>query len=250
MVGRVTWLVLVAALAAGCERAAQPGESGQQGNAPSAAPADAGAQPSGETPSSVPLGSPAASAVRAVTTLAESLKPQFKEVTIPRGTALRLTLTTAVGSDTSRVEDPVRATLANPIEVDGFTALPAGAEVAGTVTGAERSGRVKGRATLALRFDRLTAWNETHDISTARISRQAAATKGEDAAKIGIGAGAGTVIGAIAGGKKGAAIGGAVGAGAGTGVVVATRGEEVRLAAGTTVRTTLQEPLTVRVPVE
>ena len=58
------------------------------------------------------------------------------------------------------------------------------------------------------------------------------------------------MIGAIAGGKKGAAIGTAVGAGGGTGVVLATRGEEVRLGAGTPLRTTLQEPLTVRVPVE
>jgi hypothetical protein len=180
----------------------------------------------------------------------EAAAPEWKEITIPKGTALSLTLTTAVGSDTSSVEDPVRAKLAAPVMVDGLAALPAGAEVSGTVTNVQRSGRVKGRATLAFEFNRLTAWNETFDLNSARIARQAAATKGEDATKIGIGAGAGTVIGAIAGGKKGAAIGGAIGAGAGTGAVVATRGEEVRLASGASVRTTLQEPLTVRIPVE
>ena len=34
----------------------------------------------------------------------------------------------------------------------------------------------------------------------------------------------------------------------GTGAVMATRGDEVSLPAGTTVTATLQEPLTVRVP--
>ncbi|HMS81649.1 MAG TPA: hypothetical protein PKC20_19425, partial [Burkholderiaceae bacterium] len=70
--------------------------------------------------------------------------------------------------------------------------------------------------------------------------------KKNDAAKVGIGAGAGALVGAIAGGKKGALVGGAVGAGAGTGVVLVTRGDEVTLGAGTVVTTTLREPLVVR----
>ena len=144
----------------------------------------------------------------------------------------------------------MRARVAKPIMAAGLTAVPAGAEAVGTVTGAKHSGKVKGLASLSLRFNRLTVWDETQEISTARISRQAAATKRKDATKIGIGAGAGALIGAVAGGKKGAAIGTAVGAGGGTGVVLATSGDEVRLAAGTPLRTTLQEPLTVRVPVE
>jgi hypothetical protein len=134
------------------------------------------------------------------------------------------------------------------VVIDGTEGLPKGAELVGSVTEAERSGRVKGRASVAFRFQRLTAWDETHDIQTARIAREAASTKKEDATKVGIGAGAGALIGAIAGGGKGAAIGSAVGAGAGTGAVMATRGDEVSLPAGTTVTATLQEPLTVRVP--
>jgi hypothetical protein len=162
---------------------------------------------------------------------------------------LSLTLSTAVASDTSKVEDPVRARLAKPIVIDGVEALPKDAEVAGSVLEAERSGRVKGLATIAFRFGQLTAWDESHNIQTARISRQAKSTKKEDATKVGIGAGAGALIGAIAGGGSGAAIGTAVGAGAGTGAVLATRGDEVRLGPGATVTTTLQEPLIVRVPV-
>ena len=79
------------------------------------------------------------------------------------------------------------------------------------------------------------------------FSRLAPATKGEDATKIGIGAGAGAVLGAILGGKKGAAEGGAIGGGAGTALVLATKGKEVRLAQGADVSTRLTAPLLVRV---
>ena len=82
------------------------------------------------------------------------------------------------------------------------------------------------------------------------MSRTAAATKGEDATKIGIGAGAGAVIGGPLGGKDGAAKGAAVGGGAGTGVVLATKGREVRLGPGADVTTLLTAPLTVRVFVD
>jgi hypothetical protein len=159
-------------------------------------------------------------------------------------------LETSIASDKNKVEDTVRGTLTKPIVIDGMTVVPEGAPVAGSVTEAVPAGKVKGRASLAMRFTSLTARDEKLEIATARISRQAASTKGEDAKKIGIGAGAGALIGAIAGGGKGAAIGGAVGAGAGTGVVMATRGDEVELPAGTTVTTTLQQSITVLVPVD
>ena len=68
---------------------------------------------------------------------------------------------------------------------------------------AQRSGKVKGRASVAFRFDRLTAWESSYDVDTDRISRVARATKRKDATKIGIGAGAGALIGAIAGGRQG-----------------------------------------------
>ena len=127
----------------------------------------------------------------------------------------------------------------------GWTVIPEGATVTGAVVSAERSGKVKGRASIALRFNEVTVMNTPYRISTARIAREAEATKGEDAKKIGIGAGVGTAIGAIAGGKKGAAIGAGIGGGAGTGAVLATRGKEVTIPAGATLRTEITE--TVRI---
>jgi hypothetical protein len=193
-------------------------------------------------------GAPATKSAEAAATSSGTELPKFKEIVVPAGTTLNLTLETAVSSDESRPEDQVRATLSKPIVVDGMTVVKAGAEATGSILQANQSGRVKGLASVSFRFDRLHAGDETHKIHTARISRQAQSTKKQDAAKIGIGTGAGALIGAIAGGGKGAALGSAVGAGAGTGVVMSTRGKEVHLPAGTAVKTTLDEPVTIQIP--
>lgn len=172
---------------------------------------------------------------------------QYREVTVPEGTTLRLELQSAVGSDTSSVEDTVRATVRTPISIDGREVIPAGAEVVGHVTGVERSGRVKGRARVAYRFDSMDVRGDDVDIATAPISHLAPATKGEDATKIGVGAGIGAVVGGLLGGGDGAAKGAAIGGAGGTGVVLATRGEEVRLGPGADVNTRLTAPLTLRI---
>jgi hypothetical protein len=167
---------------------------------------------------------------------------------LPAGTTLRLTLQSAIASDTSQVEDVVRAELSQPVVEDGVTVLPAGTAVAGNVTDAVRSGRVKGRARLAYRFNSLTHDKERYEIATAPLSHEADATKGEDATKIAVGAGAGAAIGALLGGGDGAAKGAAIGGAGGTGAVLATRGEEVRLGSGANVTTRLTAPLTLRIP--
>jgi|SRR5688572_6707291 len=174
-------------------------------------------------------------------------EPVYKEVTLPAGTTLRLDLKSSVASDTSKVEDTVRAALRQSVVIDGETILPAGTELVGTVTDVARSGRVKGRARVAYRFSSLRHDAERYDIKTATIAHEAEATKKKDATKIAIGAGAGAALGAILGGGSGAAKGAAIGGGAGTGAVLATRGEEVRRGAGADVTTRLTAPLTVRV---
>ena len=172
---------------------------------------------------------------------------RFTEVTIPSGTTLRLSLQSAVASDGSRVEEPVRATLRSPVTIAGQVALPAGSEVSGVVTDAEGSGRVKGRARIAMRFNSVRAHGETYDIRTSGYAQEAAATKKQDAEKIAIGAGAGAALGAILGGGSGAAKGAAIGGAGGTGVVLATKGTEVHLGPGAAVTTRLTAPVTVRV---
>jgi len=176
--------------------------------------------------------------------------PVYKEVTIPQGTTLTLRLETPVASDANQVEDPVRAALRRSITVDGQVVVPADTTFHGTVTAADRAGKVKGLARVAVRFTRFSYEDEVIRIHTSSYARQAESTKKKDAAKIGIGAGAGALIGGIIGGGKGAAVGAGVGGGAGTGAVMATRGEEVRLAAGSEISVTLTEPITLRVRVQ
>jgi hypothetical protein len=170
-------------------------------------------------------------------------------VTVPAGTTLPLALTSGVSSDSSVVEDSVTAELTRSISVDGREVLPAGTRLVGSVTEVDGSGRVRGRAMIAFRFTSLRTGDDQYDVQTRLVSHLAPATKGEDATKIGIGAGAGAVIGGIIGGKDGAAKGAAVGGGAGTGVVLATKGQEVRLGSGADATTELTAPLTVRVRV-
>jgi uncharacterized membrane protein len=170
----------------------------------------------------------------------------MRTVTIPDNAVLDVRLDTTHASDTSRVEERVSGTLASPLEVDGVTAIPAGAKLTGHLTNVEESAKVKGRAELAMRFTRLQTGSVTYDIDTRPVSWVAESTKKEDAVKIGAGAAAGAVIGAITGGKKGAAIGSAIGAGGGTAVVLATEGQEIRLAAGRKLKVSLTNPLTIR----
>ena len=173
----------------------------------------------------------------------------MRDVTLPAGTQLLIVLDTGVGSDTSRVEEPVHAHLARAVLVHGVTALGVGSRVSGVVTDATRSAKVKGRAHVAVRFDALTpeGSDARYSIRTAAVGRTAPGTKKKDAAEIGAPAVGGAIIGALVGGKKGAAIGGAAGGGAGTAVVLSTRGKEVHLPKGARLTLRLAAPVTVRV---
>ena len=212
--------IVVAAVCAAC---------GGSGSPESAATAAAGDEAKSAAPSEKPA------------------EPVYREVTVPAGTTLRLELKSSVASDTSKVEDTVRAVLRQAVAIEGKQVLPAGTEVVGTVTDVERSGRVKGLAHISYRFTSLRHDSERYDIRTAVVSHQAKPTKKKDATKIAIGAGAGAALGAILGGGSGAAKGAAIGGGAGTGAVLATRGDEVRLGPGADVNARLTSPVTVRV---
>ena len=213
-------------------------------------PANAAGAPASAGSSAAVADPPAGERAARGPAAAEPNEPAYREVTLPAGTVLPLTLRTSVGSDTSNVEDPVRATLQSPVRVDGTQVLPAGTAVTGHVTNAEKAGRVKGRAQIAFRFTRLDLPGEggTTAIRTGAVVRQAPATKKRDAATIGGGAVGGAIIGGIVGGGDGAAKGAAIGGAGGTGVVLATRGKEVRMAAGAPVTIKLTEPVTIRVP--
>jgi hypothetical protein len=175
--------------------------------------------------------------------------PEYREVTIPAGTALPLEMTSTISSASAEVEAPVSAKLRNAITLDGETAIPAGAILRGNVTDVERSGRVSGRAHVSFAFNEASIRGEREDLKTNPLTFEAEATKGEDATKVGAGAVGGAILGGILGGKKGAAKGAIAGGAAGTGVVLATKGKEVTVNEGTDVTATLAQPLTLRLRV-
>jgi hypothetical protein len=232
-------LVVVAGLATACAptEQQQATDTQQPASAPpaSAPPASAPAPAPPERAEAPPTPKPAAPPA-----------PQFRDVTIPAGTKLNVTVLSTLASNTSKIEDPVRGSLAEAVVVSGQTVLPKGAELSGSVTDVKQSGRVKGKAALAFHFDSLSARKETHRIQTAPVTIEAEGSTKKDVKKGGIGAGVGAIVGGIAGGGSGAAIGAVVG---GAGTVLATKGDEVQVASGTLVPVLVQEGLTVRVPI-
>ena len=245
---RTMMLAATMALAAACDTKTRAPETAQSLTAaPSTAPATSAATgTTGTTAADPSAAAPAASAASASTPAAA---PVFREVTVPAGTVLTVRLNTAVASDTSQVEQRVDGTLTRSVRIGGLEALGSGAALRGVVTNAERSARVKGRATVAFRFNQLIDEGQTYAINTRTVSRVAPGTKTRDAATIAVPAAGGAVIGRILGGKKGAVKGTVIGGAAGAGAVLSTRGKEVRLAPGSTVSVRLAAPLTVRVSV-
>jgi hypothetical protein len=172
-----------------------------------------------------------------------------RQVTIPAGTILRLRVNRGFGSDISRVEDPVPATLTSPVVIGGRTILPAGSLASGYVVQATRPGKVKGRGRVAVRFTRITPAGDDarYSMQTRSWAAVAPATKKKDALTIGLPAAGGAVVGGLIKGKKGAGVGALVGGGAGTAAVLSTRGKDVRIGRGATLAVALTAPLTIAV---
>ena len=222
-----------AAPAAAAAPNAAPGSTAPAAAAPQ--PGTAGASPAAAAPAARPAETPASAAAPAAVSPAPPAPapkpepppaPKFRAVTIPAGTSLTVTVLSTLGSSTSQIEDPGPGALAEPVVVSGHTALPKGTEITGTVTDAKSSGRVKGKALIAFRFERVRFDGENYPIQTARVTIEAAQKKGDDVKKGGAGAGLGAIVGGIAGGGQGAAIGAVAG---GAGAVLVTKGREVEI---------------------
>jgi hypothetical protein len=173
---------------------------------------------------------------------------RFDEITIPEDSVIGIRLDTLVSSETARLEDRVVARVTRDVQVDGRTAIPAGARLEGVVSLVEAGGKFKERARVGIRFTRLIL-NETSriPIQTDAIYRGGDSPAPEATAKIGAGAAIGAMLGAVLGGKKGAAIGAGAGAAGGTAIVVKGDRNEAVLAEGSPLTVRLTAPVTVRV---
>lgn len=158
------------------------------------------------------------------------------------GQPITVRTTRALSTSNVKTGDVFSAIVEDPVVIDGFTAIASGARVEGRVAESDKGGRVKGKANLSLELTSVTASNgKKVEIVTSPVDSEAASNKGKDAARVGVGAGAGAAVGAIAGGGKGAAIGALVGGGAGA----AMRGEAAEIAAESVITFELRTPVTI-----
>jgi len=162
---------------------------------------------------------------------------------IPAGTELDVRLETPLSSETAALEDRFTATTVADLYNGESLLIPAGSSVRGIVTGVAKAGRVERTGKLTLSFDRVTVKGQAYPIHGTVTQALQSGGYRQDAGQIAAGAGVGAILGGILGGFKGAMAGVLIGGG---GVIAATEGQDVNLAAGTVLRVRLESPLTVK----
>jgi hypothetical protein len=173
---------------------------------------------------------------------------EFEELVVPTESVLGLQLETPLNSERAQVEDRVDAKVTRDVRVGNRVAIPAGSRVIGSVVLVGRGGKVKERASLAIKFNTVVLADSTRlAINTDAIYRESESPASKSAAKIGGAAVGGAILGAILGGGKGAAIGSSIGAAGGTTAVMAGGRATVVMPAGTLLTVRMLSPVTVTV---
>ncbi|HEY1424618.1 MAG TPA: hypothetical protein VGF20_14285 [Candidatus Acidoferrum sp.] len=167
-------------------------------------------------------------------------------ITVPAGKVIFVRLNEPLSSDHNNVGDTFTATLDQPIVINGWVVARRGQTVVGTVTAAQKAGRVKGVSQLGLTLTDITVVDGNQVPISSEFWRGSAGTShGADAAGIATTTGVGAGIGAIAGGGVGAGIGAGAGAVAGIVGVLVTRGKPTVLGPETQLSFRIKEPLAI-----
>jgi type IV secretion system protein VirB10 len=186
-------------------------------------------------------------------------EPVPATIVVPAGTKIPLVLKHAVSTKNARVGDALYLETSFPVVQNDRMVIPPGTYVQGAVSAVRHPGRIKGRAELLVRFTTMIFPNgytvsfpgalenvpgaDTQTVKDKEGTIEANSTKGRDVATVAGTAATGTLIGAAAGGGKGAGIGAGVGGATGLLIAMLTKGNEVRLEAGTGVEMVLERPL-------
>ena len=168
-----------------------------------------------------------------------AFRREQRELRLEEGTSIQVRLAHALSSRTARREDRVDASVVEPVHAGGVPALPAGTQVRGVVRDVERAQRPSKAGRIEIEFDSVYL-DRTRIEMRGRVAE--IRESGSRAEKAGIGAVVGGVLGGILGGKEGAIAGILIGGG---GAVVATKGEDVELPAGTVLTVRLERPLVI-----
>ncbi|MBI1747862.1 MAG: hypothetical protein HYR55_14940 [Acidobacteria bacterium] len=182
-------------------------------------------------------------------------------ITVSADTVIPVNLNTFLSTKNAQNGDNFHAEVSLPITVENRVAIPKGAVVTGRVADVKRAGRVKGRAELALVFEKIifpdgytseikVELKGAHGRDFSKMKPgdekiRGDTTKGKDAILIGQTTATGAIIGGAAGRGKGVAIGGPAGAIGGLVTVLATRGPDLVLERGTQLDLILKQPFIV-----
>ena len=162
---------------------------------------------------------------------------------IPAGTDVSIRTIDAVDSEHDRRGQTYRASVDQPVIVNGQTVIPRGADAVIMLSDAQQSGKIEGRTVLTLELRSISVNGRTYDSTSSTVSRESGSRGSRSAKVIGGTAALGAIIGAIAGGGRGAAIGAGSGAAVGTAAQVITSGQKVKVPAETLLTFTLQNPI-------
>lgn len=214
-----------------------------------------------ETPAATTTETPAtASPVKVKTkttttssTAAANAAVKSNNISLPAGTQFDISLTTPVDTRTSNIGDRVEGTLAAPLLYEGHTIAESGAVIRGEIVELTRASRAKSeedRASVKFQFTSLQTVDGEKTISATVTNSEgkmvAKSTSTRDKLMIGGGAVAGAILGKVAGKSTKSTVLGAVGGAVlGTGAVLAAKGYELEVPAGSTVSLRVDAPITV-----
>jgi hypothetical protein len=248
-------LVLALGLSA-CQKSQESQLSSTDENPATASetPAAVETPPAAETPA--PVAEPPAKTTTKPATKKTPAVPaaaRSNNVTIPAGTEFGITLTTPVDTRTSNVGDRIEGTLDAPLVADGQTVAEAGAVLRGEISELTRASRAKSeedRASVKFAFTSLQTVDGEKTLSATVTNSEgkmvAKSTGTRDKLLIGGGAIAGAIVGKVAGKDTKSTILGALGGAVlGTGVVMAAKGYELEVPAGSKVSLRAEAPITV-----
>jgi hypothetical protein len=157
--------------------------------------------------------------------------PEAPSATVAAGTGVKITMGTALTSETASVGQEWIGQVAEAVTVGAMAPFPAGSVVHGVVSAVKPA--TKGdRALLVLRVTSIESNGKTHAISATADSLIAGSTRSRNVGAVAGGAAAGALVGSAVGGGKGALIGGLLGGAAATGAVASSKGFQATVKEG------------------
>lgn len=175
---------------------------------------------------------------------------------IPAGTKVPVALKQAISTKNTHEGDAVYAETTFPIVLNNRVLIPSGTYVQGRISHIQRAGHIKGRAEVLMHFTTLIypsgytvllpgALENAPGVDKATVKDEEGTIRGDSQTGEKVGtvastAGTGAVIGGLSRGGKGALVGAGIGGAVGTAIAMLSRGNDVKLDAGSTIEMIIQ----------